>query len=294
MLLLCGTLGVVVYLNMKAGASIGWGVLPDDAPHEARERDYFFVLGFWAWGLFAGYGAFALTRARRWAGGWALAAAAVPLVGNWRESDRARAPERSAPRAFATALLQSAPPNSALFVSGDNDSYPLWYLQRVEGARPDVYLVTLPLLPADWYAKEIARRTGWRWADDEHVPGAKWRQEQRATLVARAARAAGRPIAASPALSARERAWLGGAWTLRGLVYVSATGGPTPPDRAAIDTAATVRWARPNVVRPHAAWPPVDNVTETMLAYLDCPRLAAPRGGTTGWRDSLEVTCNLR
>ncbi|HEY2065107.1 MAG TPA: DUF2723 domain-containing protein, partial [Gemmatimonadaceae bacterium] len=63
-LLLCGTLGVAAYLNLKAGASLGWGVLPDSTPHEARERDYFFVLGFWAWGCLAGYGALALARRR--------------------------------------------------------------------------------------------------------------------------------------------------------------------------------------------------------------------------------------
>jgi hypothetical protein len=293
-LLLCGTLGVVAYLNMKAGASLGWGVLPDDAPHEARERDYFFVLGFWAWGLFAGYGAYALARMRRRPAWWALAAAAVPLVANWRESDRSRLPDRSAPRAFASALLGSAPAGAALFVSGDNDSYPLWYLQQVEGVRPDVYVVTLPLLPANWYAEEVARRTGWRWSPDEHVPGATWRQEQRAALIARAARGRGRTVAASPALTAGERAWLGGGWRLHGLVYVSGTPGPATKERATIDSGATLPWAARAPVRTRRPWPSVDDVAETMLAYLDCPRLALRPAGTAAGRDSLEVTCNLR
>jgi hypothetical protein len=43
----CASLGVMLYLNLKAGPSLGWGILPESAPHEARERDYFFVLAFW-------------------------------------------------------------------------------------------------------------------------------------------------------------------------------------------------------------------------------------------------------
>ncbi|MDQ6634491.1 MAG: DUF2723 domain-containing protein, partial [Gemmatimonadota bacterium] len=197
-LLVCGTLGVATYLNLKAGASLGAGLIPDGAPHEARERDYFFVLGFWAWGCLCGYGALAIARARRWPPPVAVAAAGIILLGNWRTADRARGPGASAARTFALALLQSAPPNAALFVSGDNDSYPLWYAQRVEGVREDVVLVTLPLLPADWYARELARRTGWRWSDNQPVPGTRLRHEQRAALIARAARGAERPIAASP------------------------------------------------------------------------------------------------
>src|SRR5204863_150048 len=88
-----GTFGVAAYLNLKAGASLGWGLLPDDAPHEARERDYFFVLGFWAWGCFAGAGAAALARRFRAPMPMALVALALPLMGNWRSADRSREPE---------------------------------------------------------------------------------------------------------------------------------------------------------------------------------------------------------
>ena len=45
-----------------------------------------------------------------------------------------------------------------LFVAGDNDTYPLWYLQQVEGTRKDVTIVTLPLLGAEWYRSELSRR----------------------------------------------------------------------------------------------------------------------------------------
>ncbi|HEV7704123.1 MAG TPA: DUF2723 domain-containing protein, partial [Gemmatimonadaceae bacterium] len=74
------TVGLVVYLNFKAGASFGWGVLPDSAPHEVRDRDYFFVLGFWVWGAWAGVGAVAVAERLRaqWAPIGALVAA-LPL-----------------------------------------------------------------------------------------------------------------------------------------------------------------------------------------------------------------------
>jgi hypothetical protein len=294
LLLVCGTLGVAAYLNLKAGSSLGWGLLPDDAPHEARERDYFFVLGFWAWGCFAGYGALAIARARRWPSWLALAVPLVPLTANWRASDRSRMPEATGARDLARALLKSTPTNGVLFTAGDNDSYPLWYVQQVEGLRRDVTTVTLPLLPAPWYTAEIARRTGWRWPAHEPVPGARWQHEQEAASIAQGARAAGRPIVASPALTARERGLLGERWTLRGVVYVSAapaTGQVTP---AAIDTAAARHWAA--VLPIHRASGPsrADDVTGMMLDLLRCPRLALPVRGSPAERDSLEVVCNLR
>jgi hypothetical protein len=294
LLLLCGTLGVMVYLNLKAGASLGWGVLPDDAPHEARERDYFFVLGFWAWGCFAGYGAFHITRLRRWAPQLALAAAVLPCVGNWRSADRSRAPDARAAQQVAAALLESAPPRAVLFAAGDNDSYPLWFVQQVEGTRRDVLVVTLPLLPADWYAAEISRRSGLRWLAEESVPGVRWLHEQRAALIARAARGAGRPVAATPALTSAERALLGADWTLRGVVYVSSAPSDGRAGVASIDSALARRWAVRSPSTPAGASSRPDDVTATMLTLLACPRLALPRAGSAAGRDSLEVKCNFR
>ena len=59
LLFLCGAFGVLVYLNLHAGPSIGFGFLAEKLVREARERDYFFVFGFWAWGVWAGIGAVA-------------------------------------------------------------------------------------------------------------------------------------------------------------------------------------------------------------------------------------------
>ena len=288
-LLVCGSLGVCVYLNLKAGATIGYGFVPGDA-HEARERDYFFVLAFWAWGMLAGYGALALVRVRRWPEWTAFAVVVVPLVGNWTAEDRAHGAAATAPREIATALLTSSPDSAVLFVAGDNDTYPLWYLQDVEGMRRDVTVVTFPLLPADWYAEQIARRTGLRWPASEHVEGATWQHEERAALIARAARAAGRPVSASAALSARERALLGSAWRLRWATYVSSA--PSGGSQVvAIDReSAPPGWKVSGRGMERGAHLP-DDVTGTMLPLLDCPALAAlPKGQSS----SLESKCNVR
>lgn len=293
LLVLCGTVGVGAYLNLKAGASLGYGFVPAGA-HEARERDYFFVLAFWGWGVLAGYGALAFVRARRWPAPFALAVALVPLAGNWAPNDRARGAEATAARDVGLALLESVPPRAVLFVAGDNDSYPLWYLQQVEGVRGDVALVTVPLLPADWYEAEIARRTGLRWLKSAHVPGARWRHEEVAALIARAARDAGRPVAASPALASRERALLGSGWRLRGVVYESsgpADGSVGTPRFDRTGTASPQRVSAP-ARRRKARLP--DDVSAMMLALLDCPRLASLPAGPSAARDSLEVRCNAR
>ncbi|MFL5619998.1 MAG: protein O-mannosyl-transferase family [Gemmatimonadaceae bacterium] len=293
-LALAGTFGVAVYLNLKAGASLGWGILPDDAPHEARERDYFFVLGFWAWGCLAGAGAVALARRLRAPIPAALVALALPLAGNWSSADRSREPEAGAARELAHALLDASPRGSVLLLDGDNDSYPIWYLQEVEAVRRDVLPVTVPLLPADWYPAEIARRSGLRWSEDP-VTGARTLSEQRAAQIAAAAHEAGRPVAASPALGARERALLGTGWVLRGPVYVAEGAGRDARLRASIDSVAAARW-----LAGRQPWPRErrsrsgDDVARVMMSLLDCPRLADGASASSEPRDSLEVRCNLR
>ena len=292
-LLACGTVGVASYLNLKAGTSLGWGVLPDSAPHEARERDYFFVLGFWAWGCLAGYGALALVRRRGWPAPASLAVVLLPLLGNWSVADRSREPRASAAATVGRALLASAPPRAVLFTAGDNDSYPLWYAQQVEGLRPDVTLVTVTLLPAQWYQAELARRTTLRWKG-EVAPPAHWLHEQVAGQIAAAARRAGRPVAATPALTAGERALLGSGWRLEGVVYRSRLAATGVVEAATLDSAAAGEWARRAPPFPVVGPAQVDDAAPALLALLACPRLAQPWAGRAADRDSLEVKCNLR
>jgi len=289
-----GTFGVAVYLNLKAGASLGWGILPDDAPHEARERDYFFVLGFWAWGALAGAGAVALTRRTRAPIATALVALALPLAGNWRSADRSRGPEATAARDFGQALLAASPRGSVLFLDGDNDSYPIWYLQEVEALRRDVLPVTVPLLPADWYPSEVARRSGMRWTDDP-VSGARTLSQQRAAQIAAAAHDAGRPVAASPALRAHERSLLGTGWVLRGPVYVAEGAGRDAKVRASVDSGSAARWLSGRTLWPRERRSKSgDDVARVMMSLLECPRLAVRTSAASEQRDSLEVRCNLR
>ena len=292
-LLACGTLGVATYLNLKAGTSLGWGVIPDGMPHEARERDYFFVVGFWAWGCLAGYGAFALARARRWPASVAICVVALPLAGNWRAVDRSREPRASAAHRFATALLRDAPPRAVLFVAGDNDTYPLWYAQQVERQRPDITLVTVSLLPAEWYQAELTRRSGLRWRDERVVTrGADGARP--ASRLAEAGRRAGRSIVASPALTAAERAALGGDWRLEGVLYRSYAAGDGSVQPAEVSVALTAAAARIAPLFPRPDSPLVDDIAATMLTLLACPRLGQAWSAERATRDSLEVKCNLR
>ncbi len=158
------TLGLVFYLNFKYGYSLA-PEITDRAMHEVRERDYFFIAGFHLWGFLAGMG---LVGAWRWAAGRTptprsfaigapmLAVAFIPLVFNWAWADRSG--DYSA-RDWAWNLLQSVEPYGILFTNGDNDTFPLWYLQEVEEVRQDVSVVVVQYLYTDWYPRQLTHHT---------------------------------------------------------------------------------------------------------------------------------------
>ena len=154
---------LVLYLNFKPGPSIGWNQWLRLVDHEVRDRDYFFVASLMAWGTWVAIGLTELARSwiPRYSGRWRTAMAGVfavallPLGLNFRAATRRQTPEVTMARDFAHALLESVPPNAVLFTWGDNDTFPLWYLQQVEGFRPDVSVVCLALAQTAWYVKLI-------------------------------------------------------------------------------------------------------------------------------------------
>lgn len=173
---LAATVGLVLYLNMRLGPSFGGDFLPAGALREARERDYFFAAAFVLWAAWAGLGAVLLARrlggipterevggrARR-AAPWLAAAiivSAAPLLLNYRYIHDQRVAAGWLTRAEAVGILESLPGDAVFLALGDNDTYPLWYAQVVEGVRPDVAVITVPLLATRWNREEIARRHG--------------------------------------------------------------------------------------------------------------------------------------
>jgi hypothetical protein len=283
-LFLCGTLGVLVYLNLHAGPSIAYGMLPANAVREARERDYFFVFGFWAWGLWAGIGAVTVARSLSRPAWTGVLVAALPVILNWRAVTRHREPEQSLPMALASAFLESTPRNGVLFVMGDNDSYPLWFAQQVRGVRPDVAVITVPLLPTRWYREQIGERFGL--LDAEEIGRFPGRLET-AAVIADGARARGRPIAVSMTMTPSERQKLGQRWTASALVYVE---GDQPVDR--VQSGRLARWVE-RELGSKPTRPAVDPVSAYFRRMLDCPRqlesLAVEADSTR-----LDSACNYR
>ena len=169
--LVTASIGVVLYLNLRAGASYGAGVLPAGALHEARDRDYFFTWAFVCWGAWAGFGTVQLARsgaARLKAGytatqaitGAGVATAMLPLALNWQPIRHQRRDEQRRAEDGAARMLERLPARAVLLAVGDNDTYPLWYMQQVKSIRRDVTVVTIPLLTPQWYRFELRRRYG--------------------------------------------------------------------------------------------------------------------------------------
>ncbi len=161
-------LGLMAYMNFKPGFSVGYERYPSSEDHEVRERDYFFVVSFVVWGLWAGLGLLGAARklAARLAGGggprvpsWARATvftvALLPFALNFREASRRHGPDARLAADFAYDLLNSVPPYGVLFTYGDNDTFPLWWAQEVEGIRRDVVVVCLALAETPWYMRQL-------------------------------------------------------------------------------------------------------------------------------------------
>ncbi|MEM8485406.1 MAG: DUF2723 domain-containing protein [Bacteroidota bacterium] len=151
-------IGIILYLNQT--------------PYQPRERDYSYVASFFAFSIWVGIGATgvlqlaleALTSKEGRSSGMisnalygiaALLFLSVPLwmtIQNYKDHDRSGryvAPE------YAYNMLMSVEDDAILITNGDNDTFPLWYLQEVEGERQDVRVVNISLLNTPWYIKQL-------------------------------------------------------------------------------------------------------------------------------------------
>lgn len=300
LLLLLATIGVCLQLNLRAGPSYGVGLLPAGAMHEARERDYFFALAFWVWGLWIGVGAHALVMRLRQR---PALAAVVPLamcLGNWRAVTRAAWPDRLLTGAVAAELLQHVPQHGLLLTAGDNDTYPLWYRQAVDGIRPDVQVVVMSLLPAEWYFREGAQRAGPFRLDTTVVANSV----VRAAWLAREKLAVRGAVAVSVLVDADTRAELGRragitCWRRAGLVDVGSVAQDVCPPR--VDAQRSFESARrlaPYLTSPARQSP--DGMVSAFVDVARCPLLAASvaMSGLAATdsiaRGLLDITCNLR
>ncbi len=147
---------LVYYLNFEPAYSLP---APAEVEREVRERDYFFIVSFSVWGLFSGIGLSTLWREAsktlhvplvRLAP--ILAVGLIPLFANWSWASRA---DDWMARDYAHDLLMSIEPYGVLFTNGDNDTFPLWYLQEVEGIRQDVTVIVTSYFNTPWYARQL-------------------------------------------------------------------------------------------------------------------------------------------
>ena len=152
---------VVMLLFILTGVALV--VYLNSPPTEPRERDYIYAGSYYAFSIWIGYGSlfifsifsrlttnknisFALT---------ALISLSSPIIlakENWDDHDRS---DRFLTVDSAKNLLDSCAPNSILFTGGDNDTFPLWYVQEVENFRTDVRVIVLSYFNTDWYIEQM-------------------------------------------------------------------------------------------------------------------------------------------
>jgi hypothetical protein len=131
-------------------------------PVEPRERDYIYVGSFIAFALWIGVGVVSLAnlflKTKMPAIVLAVLCLGIPLwmcFENWDDHNRAG---RTFQVDNARNILASCQPNAILFTGGDNDTFPLWYLQEVEGYRTDVRVMVLSYFNTDWYINQLRRK----------------------------------------------------------------------------------------------------------------------------------------
>ncbi|QKG78977.1 glycosyltransferase family 117 protein [Tenuifilum thalassicum] len=152
MLFIMTGIAIVVYLNQS--------------PYQPRERDYAYAGSFYAFAIWIGLGVpavYQLIKKIKDHPIFAVATATLCTLGvpvlmaseNWDDHDRSGS---FIPADFGYNMLIGCKPNSILFTYGDNDTFPLWYNQEVEGVRTDVRVANLSYLSGDWYIDQMKRK----------------------------------------------------------------------------------------------------------------------------------------
>lgn len=156
---------IVALLFIMTGIAIVFYL--NQYPNQPRERDYAYAGSFYFFSVWIGLGVLFLFELLAKLTGERIAAPAagllsflaVPLImgtQNWHDHDRSG---RYLTRDVAFNYLESCAPNAILFTNGDNDTFPLWYAQEVEGKRTDVRVCNLMLLNTDWYIDQMKLKT---------------------------------------------------------------------------------------------------------------------------------------
>jgi hypothetical protein len=139
----------------------------NERPFEPRERDYALVGSFYVFAMWIALGVYAIYD---WILHYLKPKVAIPLVlvvcflaspvllakENWDDHDRSN---KYTALAMAKAYLDSCEPNAILFTIGDNDTFPLWYMQEIEGYRTDIRIVNTSLFMTDWYIDQMKMKT---------------------------------------------------------------------------------------------------------------------------------------
>lgn len=154
-----GKQGFVVTLMLFVFTGIAIIVYLNQYPYQPRERDYAYTGSFYAFAIWIGLAVPALyslvQKVLKGAPGAIIVSvvslALVPGIlaaENWDDHDRSG---RYMTRDYAINYLESCAPNAILLTYGDNDTFPLWYVQEVEGVRPDIKIINMSYLGMDWY-----------------------------------------------------------------------------------------------------------------------------------------------
>lgn len=161
------TKSFVVVLLLFVLTGVALVVYLNSPPTEPRERDYIYAGSYYAYCLWIGFAVIAMAQAFvRFTKNLKTAALIATAIGmtapilmaaqGWDDHDRS---DRYFSVDSAVNYLQSCAPNAILFTGGDNDTFPLWYAQEVEGVRTDMRVVVLSYYNTDWYIDQTMRQT---------------------------------------------------------------------------------------------------------------------------------------